>query len=270
MSAAAAPIIGGGLSLLGASRAARSQREALAPQRAIANQQLQMFRQAGPQYAGILQWLSQQAGLPYTSYQPGAQGRQPGFGMPQAPQQASPGTGLPQGMGGIPDQALGIYGTNPADVYRFRQAQDDIDRQNMAGQQQLSYTLGRQGAGPATTSAALAQAENQRQTRLEEFRRGLAINQGQEQERRVGALLAALGVGMGQGQAAAGIFGNQAQLAAGQGAAAGGALGDFLSSWLLYQALRRQQGGGNAEVTPDILGSWSYPHRPGGNVWRMP
>ncbi len=261
MGASAIPIIGGGLSLLGASQAAGAQRRALAPQRAIGQQQLALFRQAAPQYAGILQFLSGQAGLPYQQTAQATRAGVPGF-LGAGATGPAPVAAAPEGLGGIGNQALGIYGQNPADVYRFRQAQDEIDRQNQAGQSQLSFALGRQGAGSATTSAALAQAEQGRLTRLEEFRRGLAINAQQEQERRVGALLAALGVGMGQGNAAAGIFGGQANLAAGQGAAAGGALGDFLQSWLLYQALRRAQGG--TEQTPNIIGPYS---RPGSSPW---
>jgi hypothetical protein len=145
------------------------------------------------------------------------------------------------GMGSIPQSALGIYGTNPADQYRFAQAEDEIGRLRQRRAQQLQYQLGQQGAGTNTTAAALGRNEEDALRQLTEFRRNLAINAGSEQERRVGALLGALSPGFGQGQAAAGIFGQQAAQAGSQLGQASAGIGDALQNYMLWRALQKQQ-----------------------------
>lgn len=259
-----APLALGALSLFGSNAAADRQKEASKYQNKISREQLELFRQAAAQYPNVLAWLAQNAGLPFQPWQqvgaaPGSSAGRPGFASaaPVSRQAngggaAAPPSGLPQGLGGVPDQALGIYGQNPADLFRLRQAEDDIEQQNQGLQQRLGFLLGRQGAGAATTGAALAGAEQERMNRIEQFRRALAINAGQEQQQRVGALLSALGAGMGQGVPAANSFGNQAALAAGQGQAANSALGSALNAYLVTQALRRAQGPGNGEQSPVI------------------
>lgn len=236
-------IVGGGLSLLGASQASRQQRAALGPQRSLARQQAALFREAQPYYGQVLQYLAGNAGLPV----PGAAA---GGGSPAA----GGGPGLPPGAGSIPESALGVYGTNPADRYRFAQAEDELGNLRRLQASRLAYQLGQQGAGSNTIAAALARNEQGATDQLSQFRRQLAINAGAEQERRVGGLLSALSPGFGAGPAAAGIYGQQAAQAGSQLGQAGAGIGQALQNYMLYRVLSRQRqqpaGIGGEEMDP--------------------
>jgi hypothetical protein len=240
MGGAIGSIVGGGLSLLGANQARRAQQSALGPQKQLAQQQLGLFKQASPYYGQILQYLAGNAGLPGVQTQ----------GAPAAPQ---PGAGFAAGAGAqslagapaaIPQGALGIYGTNPADQYRFQQAQEQIDAQRRQQGQRLQYQLGQQGAGTNAIASVLGRNQNAAMDQLAKFRQGLAINAGQEQTNRVQQLLGALGAGFGQGSQAGGLLGQQAALAGNQLSQAGAGIGSALDNMTLMRILmnqRRQQ-----------------------------
>jgi hypothetical protein len=209
------------------------------------------MQQASPYYGGILQFLAQNAGLPgiaaNVNGQPVPQGPspspalargQPGFGtsmdrlaqiraggqqtasiQPMRGYQGG-GAGTPGGQpaAGLPNSALGVYGQNPADVFRMQQAEEDINRLANQRGQMLQYRLGQQGIGnSATAGAALGRNEQDALTQLANFRRGLAMNAGTEQERRVQQLLAAMGIGQSAGGQASSIFGQNAALQQQQG-----------------------------------------------------
>ena len=243
MGGAIGSIVGGGLSLLGANQARRSQQSALGPQKQLAQQQLGLYRQASPYYGQILQYLAGNAGLGV----PGAQSSVPG-GMGQ-PGFAGPGTGHPApgtpsltgAPAAIPTGALGIYGTNPADQYRFQQAQEQIDAQRRQQAQRLQYQLGQQGAGANAIASVLGRNENAAMDQLAKFRQGLAINAGQEQTNRVQQLLGALGAGFGQGGQAGGLLGQQAALAGNQLSQAGAGIGSALDNLTLMRILQNQR-----------------------------
>ena len=97
-------------------------------------------------------------------------------------------------------QALGVYGQNPADVYRLQQAEEDINRQANQRARLLQYRLGQQGIGGSGVAAdALRMNEMDALRGLSDFRRQLAIGSGQEQERRLSLLMQLLGLGTAQG-----------------------------------------------------------------------
>lgn len=225
--------------LLGLNQA-KSARQSSAAQNAIAKQQLAMMQQAEPYYGALLQWAAQNAGLrlPQTPgiagpvSAPSAQPK-PGFGSSmdrlaamraggQGTASIQPVGGRPQIGGllqggqpaaGLPNSALGIYGSNPADVYRMQQAEEEVNRLANQRGQMLQYRLGQQGIGnSATAGAALARNEQDALTQLANFRRQLAINAPMEQERRMQQVFQLLGLGQGAGGQAASIYGQQAGL----------------------------------------------------------
>lgn len=264
MGGATIPIALGAMSLFGQNQAAKAQKDAARPAKTIAGMQKNLFAQTQPYYAPILQLLAQRAGV-----------QMPGGGLPPL---AKGGTGttpggpgpagsltphLPMGTTAMPENQLGIFGQGE-DRLRFAQAEEELERIRRQRNAELLLGLTRQGAGAATTSAALARNEGQYQEGLADFRRNLAINAGDEQARRAQALLSALSPGFGLGQSAAGILGDQAGLAANRANAMGQATGDALSNYLLYQAMRRQQpaappaGGG---YVPPAGGGWIFGRR---------
>lgn len=232
MGAAAVPIGLGALSLFGQARAAKEQRRAQEPQRQLAMNQRELFQQTAPWLNPILQALAGNAGLQAPGGAPGG----PGPAGSLTPH-------LPMGSTAMPESALGIYGSNPADRYRFAQAEGDLERIRKQRNAELLLGLHNQGAGTATIGSAMARNEGQYQEGLAGSRRELAINSGNEATQRVLQLLGALSPGLGLGQSAAGIFGDQAGLAAGRSNALAGTTGDALSAYLMYQAMKRQQQG---------------------------
>jgi hypothetical protein len=237
MGGAIGSIVGGGLSLLGANQARRSQQSALGPQKQLAQQQLGLFRQASPYYGQILQYLAGNAGLNPTPGQTAAGGAQPGFGGPAT----AGATSLAGAPAAIPQGALGVYGTNPADAYRFQQAQEQIDQQRRQQAQRLQYQLGQQGAGTNAIASVLGRNENAAMDQLAKFRQGLAINASNEQTNRMQQLLGALSAGFGQGGQAAGLLGQQAALAGNQLSQAGAGIGSALDNLTLMRILQNQQ-----------------------------
>lgn len=143
------------------------------------------------------------------------------------------------GSTAMPLASLGIFGQG-ADRQRFAAAEEDLSRIRQQRNAELLLGLTNQGAGAATTSAALARNEGDYQRDLAGQRRDLAINSGQEATNRVLQLLSALAPGFGLGQGAASIYGDQASLAAGNQNAAGQATGDALQAYLMYQAMKRR------------------------------
>jgi hypothetical protein len=237
MGGAIGPILGGGLSLLGANQARRAQQSALKPQQALAREQLGLYRQASPYYGQILQYLAGNAGLPGVQTQGAPAAPQSGFGG-AAGAGAQTLSGAPAA---IPQGALGIYGSNPADAYRFQQAQEQIDAQRRQQAQRLQYQLGQQGAGANAIASVLGRNQNAAMDQLAKFRQGLAINAGQEQTNRVQQLLGALGAGFGQGSQAGGLLGQQAALAGNQLSQAGAGIGSALDNLTLMRILQNQQ-----------------------------
>lgn len=240
----ALPIIGGTLGLYSAGKSASAQKRAANAASGVAKNQNQLFKQTTPYYGAILDYLAQNAGIQLPQAQtPG------GAATPANPALGS--SPLPAGSGALPDSFLGIFGQNEQDRLALGQAEDDLGRIRERRDQQLRHRLGQRGAGEATISSALAQNEGDYMTQLAAFRRSLALAARQEQERRVAQLLGALNPGLGAGQAAAGTFGNQANMYGNQASAAGAGVGSFLSNWLLADAMRRQGGQGIAPGEQD-------------------
>ena len=244
MGASAVPIGLGVLGLLGQSQAAKAQKAASSPQRTIAGMQKGLFAQASPYYASILQALAGNAGMGLPGQAP--PGTPPlaktgaGFGTPGAPMGSGGQPGLPMGSTAMPENALGIFGQG-ADRQRFAAAEEDLSRIRQQRNAELLLGLTRQGAGAATTSAALARNEGDYQRDLAGSRRQLAISAEDEATQRVLQLLGALSPGLGLGQASAGIYADQANRAAAGGQAGMAATGDALQAYLMYQALKRQR-----------------------------
>lgn len=234
MGGATLPIIGGALGLLNQIGAAGRQRQATGQLKSLAQGQRGLFQSATPYYAPILQWLSGQAGVGPS--QPGTptptSPHQPGL-----PQAGATGQPLPMGTSALPQSALGVY-NNPAEALRYGQAEEDIGRTAHARAQELMRHLTQQGAGQSTIAAALARNASEADQGLAGFRRQQAIGAQSEQERRALTLLQALGMGTGAGGAAAGIYGNLNQIAAGQGAQGAAQVGDILQQ---YYALQQQK-----------------------------
>lgn len=242
--------------LLGLNQA-KDQRKASAAQNALLTQQREMMQQAQPYYQALMQWMSGNAGLQMPqapqapmpaapmaqAVAPAVKGKaKAGFGpapaaprMPTvAPQMAAPPmtmapppmtTAQPafpmarQPAAGLQNSALGVYGSNPADVFRMQQAEEDIDRLARQRAQQLQYRLGQQGiGGSGTMAAALARNESDALSQLANFRRQLAIGAGQEQERRMSALMQFLNPALGAGPALAQQYGQMAGQFGQQGA----------------------------------------------------
>lgn len=227
--------------------AQKDARKSASAQRGIANRQMGAMDQALPYYGGVLQFLSQNAGMQSPRAPMAAMGQevaQPrpgaGFGtadrmqgaaqpsaMDQLAQMRAQAGARPVGgarqpgvnpdgapaPGVLPNSALGVYGSNPADVYRMQQAEEEVNRLADSRARMLQYRLGQQGIGnSATAGAALARNESSALNQLADFRRNLAMNAGGEQERRVQQLLAAMGMGVGMGGQASAGFGQSAAM----------------------------------------------------------
>lgn len=215
--------------------ASKNQGKASAAQSALLKQQRMMMEQAQPYMQALMQWYAQNAGLKMPGMggiggglgaTPGIAGNQgvprtqpiggmPGkvpFGAPRATAGGGAPTTQPTGgVPGLPNSAVGIYGSNPADVFRLQAAEEDVNRLARQRAQQLQYRLGQQGlGGSATMGAALARNEGDALSQLAAFRRNLAMNAGQEQQQRMSQLLNALNPMLGQGPALAQQYGQMA------------------------------------------------------------
>lgn len=207
--------------------AAQAQKEALRRQGQIAKRQLQTYASAQNFYDPLLQQYAANAGL-------GGGLEQVGEGhFAMNPSRAGFGLG-------------GQYGSYE-DQLRLKQAQSDIAHHQMAGANQLRHQLGGMGIADASIGAALARNQQAGDQQFGQFRRGLAINAGQEQERRLALLQNALGLGFGQGGQASAGYGQQAAAYGNQANQAFNGVNQALQAYGYQRALGgQQQGGGGA------------------------
>lgn len=209
-------VLGGVGSLIGANSA----NKAANAQKNFAKKQLALYDQTSPYYTQTLQALAGNAGL----------------GQHQVP-------GQPNIYGNVSNDQLGVY-NNPADRLRLLGAEEDINKGLLSRQNQLSAGLGRRGLtgsnyDVAGRAALLSQANQQRG----QFGRNLAINAGQEQERRLQLLLNALNPGLGAGPAASNTYGQLGANAANTAAGINQGLGGAAQQYALLQGLQNQGGG---------------------------
>ena len=197
-------------SLLGGRSSQKASKEMLRRQAQGISLMNEQFRNAQPTYQSALQQYAQRSGLGQ-GYSPDAQGAEFGLG--------------------------GRYGTRE-DQLRFAGAQDDIDRLARVRGNQLQNTMQRRGIATGSQAAALASNERAALADLARFRRGLAINAGQEQERRLGQLLGALNPALSMGQTGAALAGQQGQYYGNQAAQQFGNIGAIAQNWMQQQALR--------------------------------
>ncbi len=263
----------------------KSAKKSANAQEKIANQNRLMFNQANQYYPGVLEMLARNAGIQLPVQTPqGApavsQGPSKGFGTAnrfQAAAQGVPstqpvgrpvyanaagapmmGAAMPTGTGALGDNQLGVFGQGE-DRLRLMGAEEDINRQRDKNVNALTARLMRQGLGnSATMGSGLTKLFSEGDQQLAGFRRQLAINAGEEQRRRLGELLGALSPGMGAGNAASNIFGQQSAMANQGVQNAMGGLGNLLQTWQLQQMLK--QGGGQGNIFQENL--------PGGGFYR--
>lgn len=131
----------------------------------------------------------------------------------------------------------GNYGSRE-DQLRFQAAQEDINRLARLRGNQLQSTMHNRGIADSSQAAALAGNERAAMADLTGFRRNLAINAGQEQERRLQQYMAALGPAFGQGAQAAQIAGQQGQYYGQQANQAYAGVGQIVQDWQQRNALQ--------------------------------
>lgn len=211
--------VGGFASLLGGRSASNASKEQSRRQAQLLEMQGQNFRAAQPYYQQALQQASQYAGL--------------GLGAPDA-----------QGR-----QHFGLGGNwgNQEDQLRLQQAEEDINRRQQMQSNQLRFQAGRSGLNEGALGANLARNAAQGQQQYGQFRRGLAINAGQEQERRLQALQQLIGQGFGQGSQAAAGYGQQAGMYGQQAQQSFGDLGNILQQFQYQRNLGQQPGFGGSK-----------------------
>ncbi|MBA3758921.1 MAG: hypothetical protein H0X07_00140 [Gemmatimonadales bacterium] len=124
-----------------------------------------------------------------------------------------------------------------ADRLRFQAAEEDISRLARMRGAGLQSQLARRGIAGGSQAAALAGNERSAMADLTRFRRSLAINAGQERERRLGLLMGAMGPAFGQGSQAAAGYGQQAGIYGQQANQAAAATGQIISDWTQRRAL---------------------------------
>lgn len=171
------------------------------------------YAQAQPYYQAALQQYANMAGV-----QPGQAGTQ---GIAQERE-----FGLGGGFGDRSQQLA------------FRAAEEDMDRLARQRGGALQGQMARRGIASGTQAAAMGQNERFAMQDLARFRRGLAMQQGQEQERRLGLLMNAMQPAFGQGAQAANIAGQQGQYYGQQANQAFGAIGQGVSDWQQRRALQ--------------------------------
>lgn len=133
-------------------------------------------------------------------------------GQPMAGIQPMGGPPRP-GAPGLSNAEVGIYGSNPADVYRLQQAEEDVNRQAEQRARLLQYRLGQQGMGnSATMAAALTRNEGDAMGQFANFRRSLAMNSGQEQERRMQMLMQYINGSQAMGAQGQNVYAQQQQI----------------------------------------------------------
>lgn len=200
--------------------AANAQKEAMRRQAQLIQRQTQTYAQAQPAYNQLLQQYMANAGLGPSA---GVTQQAPGqFGLQNRSQQF----GLGGGFGSYEDQL------------RLQGAQEDIARHQMQGANQLRFQLGQRGLADASIGAALGRNAALGQQQYGQFRRQLAIQAPQEQERRMAALQGLIGMGFGQGGAASAGYGQQAGVYGNQANQAYNAIGGIAQNWQQQNALQ--------------------------------
>lgn len=169
---------GAALNAFTGASAANASKEQMRRQNQILQRQGQLFGQAQGQYGPLLQEYARRAGI-------GGYGGQ--------------GAGLSGGFG------------TPEDAARFRAFEEMNNRSAMQNQNRLAHDLAARGIATGSQAAAFAQNERARQGATANFGRQLDILAPQEQERRLGLLQGALGMGFGQGGQASAGYAGQAQ-----------------------------------------------------------
>jgi hypothetical protein len=114
----------------------------------------------------------------------------------------------------------------------------------MLNANRLRFQLGRAGIAEGSQASALARNAQQGQQEFGQFRRGLAINAGQEQERRMQALQQLIAQGFGQGSQAVAGYGQQAGMYGQQAQSAFGGLGNIIQQMEYMKMLRNLPSGG--------------------------
>jgi hypothetical protein len=200
--------------LIGGLSAAKAQKEYSRRMAQGVQMQNELFRQAQPYYQQLLQAAAQRAGI-------GGQGYGPGGVTGEVDRRQF-------GLGGQ-------YGS-VEDQLRLGQAQEDIERYY---QQQANQARHKMGATGLMASGLGARLASDQARDYAGFRRGLALNAGQEQERRLGELRNLMGMGFNQGSQAIGGYGQLGAQYGQQANQAFAGLGAGLQNWQHMNALRR-------------------------------
>jgi hypothetical protein len=206
--------IGGISSLLGGRSASNAQKEQSRRQSQLLDMQNQNFRQAQPFYGQALQQAANYAGLNGDL------------------------------RGGDGQFSLGGNWGNREDQLRLQQAEEDIRRRQQAAGNQFRFQAQRSGLNEGAMGAGLARLAGQGQQDYGQFRRGLAIQAGQEQERRMQALQQLIAQGFGQGSQAVAGYGQQAGMYGQQAQSAFGGLGNIIQQMEYMKMLRNLPSGG--------------------------
>lgn len=211
-------------SFFGGRSAAKAQKEHLRRQSQFADMSNATYRQAQPVYMQMLQQLAGRAGLGGTG---GGGLTQVGDNRWRVNPSATPRQNF--GMGGN-------YGTYE-DQLRLLGAEEDINRLADTRANQIGFRMQQSGINDAARAAALQRSDQDAMNNYSQFRRGLAINAGQEQERRLAMLAGALNPALSQGALGANIEGQQAGIFGNQAAQANAALGGIFQNFGQQRAL---------------------------------
>jgi len=239
-------LIPAALSAFAALKGSSAAKKSANAQKSIADKQAALYNQALPSYQDTINALRQNAGFAPLDYNATQTSQQPVGGLlGRAGVTHTVTTNNPQPLyNNVTDNQLGPY-NNPADRLRLLGAEENINRGLTGRQNQLSFSLGRRGLtgsnyDVAGRAALMSQAEQQRGA----FARNLAINAGQEQERRLQLLLNALNPGLGSGPAASNAYGQIGEANAAGAANISQNLGGAAQQYALLQGLQNNGGGG--------------------------
>lgn len=236
--------IGGGIVNAFASNSAnKARKEVDRAQRDILRQQGQTYKQTQPLFLQTQREMANRAGLrDENGVQQTGEGHFNLGGMPGQPQSF--------GLGGA-------YGS-PELQMRLRAAEEDINKRRTMQANQLRHQLGGAGVAQGSIGAALARNQGAADQQYGSFRRQLAIDQDQEQERRLAQLQQLISMGFGQGSQASAGYAGQSAMYGGQAAAANQGISNIASQYALGQQLRGLGGVGGGQAAPGLGGSGSY------------
>jgi len=252
-------IAGGGalLNYFAGQSAQNAQKEQLRRQTQLLKKQSKLFDTAQGYYGPALAQLAGRANL-----------------------QVAPGV-VQTGVGQYRDASLGGNIGDNTDQLRLRQGEEEIEKYFRQLQNQARFRQGTPGMYASGTQARLLSDQGQQ---FGQFRRGLALQAGQEQERRLGLLQNALGAGFGMGGQAAQGFGQQGAMYGQQAQQAFGDIGNIIAQYQYMQALQQQRPpvatGGTADTYtyPGVGGvstgvakpvtRWPWENSPGFNASR--